>query len=350
MSNTTGRSKCHKLHVGKYNPVCPVLRVHGTPMECVESDVYLGDVISASGSNTQNIKARISRGNGILAQIRKYLETVSFGAHFFKIALLLRESLFLSSILTNSESWYGLTKSEITDLESLDLVFFRSLFEVPQTTPTVAFYLETGSLTIGTILKVKRINYLHYLVKLDKTEMLSKFFVAQWDNPGSKDWTLEARKNLIELGLPTELDAIKKMSKNAFKKFVKKHATKFEFMRLLRIKENKSKLTNLFYAEFKLQEYLLLKNMNACQAKALFKFRVKMAPFGQNFKGGQEIVLCPFCKMHPDGQEESWSCSKLNSIMSIQGDYKEIFGQTFSKEVIETVQNLFTFREEFRKL
>ena len=114
--NTTGRSKCHKLHVGKHNPVCPELRVHGTPMECVESDVYLGDVISASGSNTQNIKARISRGNGILAQIRKYLETVSFGAHFFKIALLLRESLFLSSILTNSESWYGLTKSEITDL------------------------------------------------------------------------------------------------------------------------------------------------------------------------------------------------------------------------------------------
>ena len=152
---------------------------------------------------------------------------MSFGAHFFKIALLLRESLFLSSILTNSESWYGLTKSEITDLESLDLVFFRSLFEVPQTTPTVAFYLETGSLTIGTILKVKRINYLHYLVKLDKTEMLSKFFVAQWDNPGTKDWTLEARKNLIELGLPTELDAIKKMSKNAFKKLVKKHATKF---------------------------------------------------------------------------------------------------------------------------
>ena len=135
-------------------------------------------MISATGSNTQNIKARISRGNGILSQIRKYLETVSFGAHFFKIALLLRESLFLSSILTNSESWYGLTTSEIADLESLDLVFFRSLFQVPQTVPTVALFLETGSLTIGTILKMKRINYLHYLVKLDKSEMLSKFFFA----------------------------------------------------------------------------------------------------------------------------------------------------------------------------
>ena len=62
-----------------------IIRVHGTPMECVESDVYLGDVISASGANTQNIKARISRGKGI--------------------ALLLGQSLFLSSILTYSESW-----------------------------------------------------------------------------------------------------------------------------------------------------------------------------------------------------------------------------------------------------
>ena len=127
---TTGKSKCHKLHVGRSNSLCPELRVHGTPMECVQSDTYLGDVISASGSNTQNINSRILKGKGVLAQIRKYLETVSFGSHYFKIALLLRESLFLNSILTNSESWYGLTHSQITELENLDLMFFRTLLEV----------------------------------------------------------------------------------------------------------------------------------------------------------------------------------------------------------------------------
>ena len=100
--NTTGKSKCHKLHVGKPNSLCPELLVHGCPMESVESDTYLGDVISSEGSNRDNIKARISKGNGILAKIRDYLETVSFGAHYFKIALLLRESLLLNDILTNS--------------------------------------------------------------------------------------------------------------------------------------------------------------------------------------------------------------------------------------------------------
>ena len=113
-------------------------------------------MISADGSNTANIKARVSKGNGILSQIRNYLETVSLGAHYFKIALLLRESLLLNGILTNCDSWYGLSESEISDLESLDLAFFRMLFEVPQTVPTVSLFLETGSFSISTIIKVRR--------------------------------------------------------------------------------------------------------------------------------------------------------------------------------------------------
>ena len=75
-----------------------------------------------------------------------------------------------------------------------------------------------------------------------------------------------------------------------------------------------------------------------------------MAPFGQNFRGGQSIIYCPFCQNNADGQEESWKCIKMNSLMDIQGDYKDIFGQTFSQEVIKTVHNLYTFREEYRKL
>ena len=145
-------------------------------MECVDKDVYLGDWISSDGTNTATIKARVSKGNGILSQIRDYLETVSFGKHYFKTALLLRESLLLNGILTNCSSWYGLTE---TDLESLDLAFFRNIFEVPHTVPSVSLFLETGSYSIRTIIKVRRIIYLHYLVKLEQSEMLSEFFFAQ---------------------------------------------------------------------------------------------------------------------------------------------------------------------------
>ena len=109
-------------------------------------------------------------------------------------------------------------------------------------------------------------------------------------------------------------------------------------------------MKNLLCTSFKMQDYLQLKNMNPSQAKAMFKFRVRMAPFGENFRGGQETVACPLCRLHPDGQEESFSCVKVKQLIDVQGNYKDIFGWTFSSELVKTVYNIYTFREEYRKL
>ena len=177
-------------------------------MEMVKSDTYLGDVIASDGSDTENLRTRILKGKGILAQIRNILETVSLGAQYFKIALLLRESLLINGTLTNCEVWYGLKKEEILEFENLDQIFFRTIFEVPHTVPTVSLYLETGSLSFGTIIKVRRLNFLHYLLKSNKSEMLYKFFIAQWNNPVKSDWTLEAKSNLVEFGMKTSLEEI----------------------------------------------------------------------------------------------------------------------------------------------
>ena len=124
----------------------------------------------------------------------------------------------------------------------------------------------------------------------------------------------------------------------------------FEFRSLKEIKQTKSKIKNLQYVEFKIQDYLLLKNMNISQARAMFTFRVRMAPYGENYKEGQKTVICPLCKSHPDGQAESFSCEKMKKLVHIQGDYKEIFGWKFSPEIVKTVYDIYTFREEYRKL
>ena len=69
----SGKSKCHKLHIGKFNDFCPKLKVHGSVMENVQFDTYLGDIISSDGKNTLNIRNRVSRGNGIVSQIMNIL-------------------------------------------------------------------------------------------------------------------------------------------------------------------------------------------------------------------------------------------------------------------------------------
>ena len=158
-----GKTKCHKIHIGSKSEFCPTLLAYGTAIPAVKSDTYLGDVISGDGTNRLNIESRVNKGIGKVAQIMSMIGKISLGKHYFKIAFLLRESIFLSAVLTNSEVWYKLTKTELEELEMLDRSLIRIILAVPNSTPTAALYLETGCMSIGTIIKARRLNFLQYL-------------------------------------------------------------------------------------------------------------------------------------------------------------------------------------------
>ena len=97
------------------------------------------------------------------------LEATPLGYSYFKTAILLRESMFLNSILTNAGIWVGLTKDEIKQFEDLDIILLRNIFKTPFSVPAEALYLELGILNIGTLIKAMRCNYLQYLVKESET-------------------------------------------------------------------------------------------------------------------------------------------------------------------------------------
>ena len=176
--------------------------------------------------------------------------------------------------------------------------------------------------------------------------------MVQWEQGRAGDWSEEVKKDLTDFGIPQDLQFIRSKSKLVFNKLVKNKARQFELNRLVELKNsrNSSKMKDLYYIELKMQEYLELKDMSASQAKALFKFRTRMAPFGENFRGGEKTVLCPLCKKHPDSQEESFSCVQVNRLVTVRGSYKEIFRTKFSPELVQTVYNIYNFREEYRKL
>ena len=82
-------------------------------------------------------------------------------------------------------------------------------------------YLETGAIPISFILQGRRLMFLHYMLNLDNSEMLSKFFYAQWHNPCKNDWTVTIRKDLEDFEIETDLDMIKRQSQYQFKNLVK---------------------------------------------------------------------------------------------------------------------------------
>ena len=123
-----GKSKCHKIHVGKDSKFCPQLKVHGTIMETVQEDTYLGDVISGDGKNTKNISKRIAKGLGIISSITNLLDKISLGSFYFEMAILLRESMFLNGILTNAEIWHNVRKKKLKNWKNLTGLYLEKSY------------------------------------------------------------------------------------------------------------------------------------------------------------------------------------------------------------------------------
>ena len=124
-----------------------------------DREKYLGDILTTDGRIDQNIIDGYNKGMGKTNEIISILQEVSFGPHYFQMAILFRESILLSSMLGSSEVLYGITKTHIEKLEQADRIFFRRLFEVSNCTTIESFYLETSTIPIRFLLMKKRIFY-----------------------------------------------------------------------------------------------------------------------------------------------------------------------------------------------
>ena len=102
----------------------------------------------------------------------------------------------------------------------------------PVSTPLEGIYLELGILSLNTIIKTRRINFLYYLVTRNESEIISKVFRKQWNNPVKSDWTEKVKADLIDFKIEINLSEIKSKSKHSFKKYVKVKAAEFECSQL----------------------------------------------------------------------------------------------------------------------
>ena len=346
--------KCKQIHAGKPNPYCPDLEVHGTKFSKSIEEKYLGDFIRATieGCNTKNIEFRKGKGIGITSQIIVILNNVSLGHYYFDIATLLRETLLINGILFNSETWYGVTSNQLKDLDDVDRLLLRKLFDTRCSTPTEALYLELGVLPLRYILKGRRLMFLHYILNLDQHEMLSEFFNAQWKNPGRNDWTVTVQQDIVDLQICMGIDEIRECPHSQFKKIVKEKCRSVAFKSLIEQKNCHSKMGNLSYNELKTQPYLKDGVLNRNDARLLFQFRTRMIDVADNFKNDNKYtMLCPLCSESWDDQEHLLCCSKIHQKELPNVTYNDIFGNDTNKMkiVLTVLKNALAIREESLK-
>ena len=246
-----GENKCIKMHIGCKTSICPqniidtwgqgsntdvtktildLVDVETDPykMEMEDNWKYLGDILSSDGKNDFNIKERIKRGLGAVTNICQTLKDLCLGRYFYEAAMILRDSLLLSTLLSNSEAWVNLSKKNIEDLESVDEQFLRNIFQEAHKktsmlakTPLELLYLETGCLPIRFILQSRRLNFLHYILNDREDSLLSNVFRAQCDLPVKGDWITTVKEDLQELNINLSFDQIRVQTKDEFKTTVK---------------------------------------------------------------------------------------------------------------------------------
>ena len=278
--------KCHKMHIGCNDNIdfCPQLKTHGEVMIKTDSDSYLGDIIESTGKNTKNINARCGRGWGIITNITTILREVCLGQFYYTVALILRESLLFSSMLLNSETWTNVTAAEVNQLEKIDKALIKKILSCPAKTTVCFLFLETAALPIKNVLMGKRIMFLHCLLNLPETDLTSRVFHAQAENPIKNDWVLQ--------------------------------------------KDTKSKMRNLNYESFNIQPYLVSDKLSLRQKQLICKIRAGMIETPDNY--GRDVP-CRLCYLARDEMSHVLDCIVLklacpelylNSDVSINDAYE----------------------------
>ena len=275
-------AKCARIHIGKRQRPCKSLKVHDGKMVSAENGKYLGDYVSSSGCVKQTVAERVSKGYGIVSEIKAIIEEIPLGKYKVDIGLKLRQSLLLNGLLFNSEVWHSITLQEIYQLEKIDNILLRYLLGCPAKTAIEFLYLETGSVPIRYVIAARRLNFLHTVISRDKDEVTRRILEYQFENPLAGDFSELVRKDLEMIEFPPNLEKVRKYDQISFKKLVKDRIRSKAFKYLKERQNSHSKISNIKYEDLQAQSYLSSPLFTNNESKLISLLRSRMHPA---FKG-----------------------------------------------------------------
>ena len=111
-----------------------MLHINGEKVKTEEKVKYLGDVFNKAGNNKDMIDDRIARGTRCMINSIVECSDITMGSFAFDTQILLYRSMFLPSILYNSEAWCNLNHQDIDKLSKLQLKYLKRVLQVTKST------------------------------------------------------------------------------------------------------------------------------------------------------------------------------------------------------------------------
>ena len=281
----------------------------------------------------KNIQDRRNKGYGIINQIKQILESTYFGKFYFEVAIVLRESLFLSSVLLNSEAWVNYSEKEIRILEQCDEMLLSNILECDGKTSNAFKYLELGVMPIRFEIMKRKIMFLQYIIKQNKNSMVYKIFKAIEENPIKNDFVNTCKKYLDILKIKTNFEGIAKMSKIKLKKILREK-TNYEALVYLKSQQMvQEKIKNIIYKELKMQDYLAEGDRNSLVSKVIYKARGQVLDIKMQKSWKYDDWKCEGCQENLETGEEIMKCEKLGKNES-KAEYSWFYSELVCKQIV----------------
>ena len=305
------QTKCYKMHVGKPSGCCPTLKVDGKEMKSVIKETYLGEILTSYGGIAENIQERCKKGIGIVNKIIAILNEVSFGHFYFEMAFLFRQSMLINSMLCNVEVLYGLNKSQIEALESVDRIFLRRVFQSPISTPTESFYIETNFISLRYIIMGRRLMYYHTLLQKSNEELVKTVFQTQQKFATKNDWIITLRSNLDQCNFLLSESEIKLMKKHKFKRLVSAKMKQLSDEYMITLQQSHTKSNRISITE-NIKQYLISDQLSLEEKRLLFQIRNRTCDLKTNYRQlYSNNMLCRLCAKQEESEIHLMMCDEV---------------------------------------
>ena len=252
------------------NSEMPVLYVDEKAIKIETSAKYLGDILNSKGTHTDMVEDRVRRGDSSAANMFSIVQNITFGCHTIETLLLLYNSLFLATVLYNSQSWSVLSNTETRELKTCQMRLLKRIVKAPKAAPNAIVLLELGVLPLEFEIYSKKLMFLQHILKLEQWDPVRKVYEEQLKYEGESNWTNEVVRIRKQIKLEEDDQKISEVSKLTWKTTVSRAIRKSAICSLNSECLKLKKVTRQ-YTELKTKEYF--HKLSAEDARTAFAYR-----------------------------------------------------------------------------
>jgi hypothetical protein len=146
-------------------------------------------------------------------------------------------------------------------------------------------YLELGILPIRYIIKMRRLNFLQYMLHEEKESLVHTFLKCQY-----RDWGQSCQAALESLEINLKTEEIENMKKSTFKTIVRQKTARKALEELNSIRAGHSKVLQIVHRQLTIQKYFGGTDASSLESKFLF-------PLKANYRDKYGTISAPAARI-----------------------------------------------------